>query len=150
MHSFFSFFFKKWENISLFWIKQDIPNGLSSSSSKQRKWENLWSTSSSLTNLTVTLPTYTYTQTGARVRMQTLHTCTQITIYAGHISYSKWIIWNILNIHNPWYYAINLCPESDTTTHHFTGAYQKQIIRGVGGIHMIYVLKQVPCVFHYN
>lgn len=75
-------------------------------------------------------------------------TCTEISIYAGHISYSKWITWNTLNIHNPWYYAINLCSKSDTTTHHFTGAYQDY--QGVGRIHMIYVLKQVPCVFHYN
>lgn len=145
-------FFLKWESASLFWIKEDISNGLSSSSSKQRKWENLRSTPSSLTNPTVTLPTHTHICANERTCLHagTSHVCTQITIYAGHISYSKWIIWNILNIHNPWYYAINLCPESDTTTHHFTGAYQKQIIRGVGGIHMIYVLKQVPCVFHYN
>lgn len=64
----------KGENISLFWIKQHISNGLSSSSSKQRKWENLWSTSSSLTNLTVTLSTYEHKPTSAHIYMQALHT----------------------------------------------------------------------------
>lgn len=59
---------------------------------------------------------------------------------------------NILNIYNL-RYSMNLCPESDTTTHHFTGACQKLIRWGWGeekGIQMIYVLKQVLCIFHYN
>lgn len=126
----------KWENISLFWIKQDISNGLGCSSSKQEVRKPLKHIIQSLKPHSNTSHVRIYPNKCMHLHAGASNictrTCTQMTIHAGHISYSKWIIWNILNIHNPWYYAINLCPESDTTTHHFTGANPKQIIRGGG------------------
>ena len=133
-------FYQKNREHSLFCIKQDISNDLRCSPSSER---TLWFPWSSLTNPAP----YTCQRLHAGTSYICTRTRTQITIYAGHISHSKWIIWNILNIHNPWYYAINLCPESYATTHHFSGAHQQQISMGAGGTHMIYVLKQILCFF---